>query len=374
MSNRTPVTDSLSEDGWQPEPKPASDWRITRKRSNQREDRNATASDYRNSGVRAFAATRRRRGDARGKHTAVSNNVTKAHLLATPDQALPSVPRNNGLEMSLPAGAIDPIASVIVVNVEGELQPAAAAAVVQAADLAGGVGTSKSFHGPVGLVSPYSLRGLQKAQGLAAALDKTRSFGFRYVEFGADYGGLKPAAFKAELDRRGLVPVGLHFSYEQIRDDVEGVAAAAKVMHVLRVGCAGFLTRILSMRGNAARPRRCSIGQRRSGQTRIQLYYHTHGYEFRPFGRGTVFDLLVGETSPKTLMFEMDVAWVVLPGQDPTELIKKYPDRWLLMHVKDFRKGVPHNHLVKAALTDQVPIGSGQVDWPKLLRGPRRRD
>jgi len=80
--------------------------------------------------------------------------------------------------------------------------------------LAGEVGTSKSFHGPVGMVSPYSLRGLQKAQGLSAALDKTRSFGFRYVEFGTDFSGLKPAAFKAELDRRGLVPVGMHFSYE----------------------------------------------------------------------------------------------------------------------------------------------------------------
>ena len=34
--------------------------------------------------------------------------------------------------------------------------------------LAGDVGTSKSFHGPVGLVSPYSLRDLQKSQGLAA--------------------------------------------------------------------------------------------------------------------------------------------------------------------------------------------------------------
>jgi sugar phosphate isomerase/epimerase len=39
-----------------------------------------------------------------------------------------------------------------------------------------------------------------------------------------------------------------------------------------------------------------------------------------------------------------------------------------MMHVKDLKKGVPKNHLVKAAQTDQVPIGSGQVDWPKLLR------
>jgi sugar phosphate isomerase/epimerase len=234
---------------------------------------------------------------------------------------------------------------------------------------AGDVGTSKSFHGPVGLVSPYSLRGLQKEQGLAAALDKTRSLGFRYVEFGADFGGLKPAEFKAELDRRGLVPVGLHFSYEQIRDDVAGVAATAKVMNVSRVGCAWIPHKDpfdeKQCRAAAAVFNRAGAALAKYG---LQLYYHTHGYEFRPLGQGTIFDLLVAETSAKTLMLEMDVAWVVLPGQDPTALIKKYPDRWLLMHVKDLKKGVPHNHLVKAALTDQVPIGSGQVDWPTLLR------
>ena len=235
--------------------------------------------------------------------------------------------------------------------------------------LAGDVGTSKSFHGPVGLVSPYSLRDLQKSQGLAAALDKTRSFGFRYVEPGADFGGLKPAAFRAELDRRGLVPVGLHFSYEQIRDDVEGAAAVAKVMNVSCIGCAWIPHKDPfdeeQCRAAAAVFNRAGAALAKHG---VQLYYHTHGYEFRPFGQGTIFDLLVAETSPKTLMFEMDVAWVVLPGQDPAELIKKYPGRWLLMHVKDLKKGVPHNHLVKAALTDQVPVGSGQVDWPKLLR------
>ena len=232
------------------------------------------------------------------------------------------------------------------------------------------VGTSKSFHGPVGLVSPYSLRELRKEQGLAAALDKTRSFGFRYVEVGpADFGGLAPAAFKAELDRRGLVLVGLHFNYDQIRDDVEGVAALAKALNVPRVGCAWIPHKDpfdeQQCRAAAKVFNRAGAALAKHG---LQLYYHTHGYEFRPLGRGTVFDLLVTETSPKTLMFEMDVAWVVLPGQDPAELIKKYPDRWLLMHVKDFKKGVPHNHLVQAKLTDQVPVGSGQVDWPRLLR------
>jgi sugar phosphate isomerase/epimerase len=42
------------------------------------------------------------------------------------------------------------------------------------------------------------------------------------------------------------------------------------------------------------------------------------------------------------------------------------------MHIKDLRKGVPHNHLVKASPTDLVPVGSGQVDWPKVLRAAQK--
>ena len=167
----------------------------------------------------------------------------------------------------------------------------------------------------------------------------------------------------------------MHFSYEQIRDDVEGVAAAAKAMNVSRIGCAWIPHKDPfdeeQCRAAAAVFNRAGAALAKHG---MQLYYHTHGYEFRPFGQGTIFDLLVAETSPKTLLFEIDVAWVVLPGQDPAELIKKYPDRWLLMHVKDLKKGVPNNHLVKAALTDQVPVGSGQVDWPKVLPRPRRSE
>ena len=64
----------------------------------------------------------------------ISNKVTKAYLLAAPSRALQITARDNGVEISLPAEAIDPIASVIAVNVEGDVQPVAAAAMSQAAD------------------------------------------------------------------------------------------------------------------------------------------------------------------------------------------------------------------------------------------------
>lgn len=61
-------------------------------------------------------------------------------------------------------------------------------------------------------------------------------------------------------------------------------------------------------------------------------------------------------------------AWPYAVGQDPVKLLQKYPNRWLLMHLKDLRKGVPTGPSAsKVANTDDVALGTGQVDWAALL-------
>jgi len=73
----------------------------------------------------------------------------------------------------------------------------------------------------------------------------------------------------------------------------------------------------------------------------LKFFYHTHGYEFLPSGNGTLFDLMMAETKPQFVHFEMDVFWVVHPGQDPVKLLEKYGSRFELMHVKDMKRGTP---------------------------------
>ncbi|MDI9443525.1 MAG: sugar phosphate isomerase/epimerase [Planctomycetota bacterium] len=234
------------------------------------------------------------------------------------------------------------------------------------------VGTSKSFAGRVGL-QLYSLRDLQKAQGVGATLDQAKRWGFKYVEV-ASLGGLTAAEFKAELDRRGLVAIGSHFPYERLRDDVEGVARDAKALGMPYAGCAWLPHKApfdeKQCREVAAVLNRAGAALARHG---IKFYLHNHGYEFQPFGEGTLFDLLMAETDPQTVFFQMDVLWVVLPGQDPVKLLEKHPRRWLLMHLKDLRKGGPLGSLSGSTdLTNDVALGTGQVDFPTLLRTAQR--
>jgi sugar phosphate isomerase/epimerase len=103
----------------------------------------------------------------------------------------------------------------------------------------------------------------------------------------------------------------------------------------------------------------------------LKFFYHTHGYEFQPSGKGTLFDLLLSETNPKQVLFEMDILWIVHPGQDPAALLKKHSKRFELMHVKDLKKDVKGDLSGHTDVTNDVTLGTGQIDLPKTLKAAR---
>lgn len=63
----------------------------------------------------------------------------------------------------------------------------------------------------------------------------------------------------------------------------------------------------------------------------------------------------------------MDTFWVAHPGHDPVELLKKYPDRFNLVHLKDLKKDIEHDYSGRAPSEYDVPLGTGQIDFEALL-------
>ena len=234
------------------------------------------------------------------------------------------------------------------------------------------VGQGKSFHGPTGL-QLYSLREMFKKRGVTDTLDLVQQWGFKYVEV-AGLHGLSPAEFKAELDKRGLVPIGRHFPYGQLRDDIDTVIAQAEDLGLKYVGCA-WIGHKKPFDEKQCRQAAAVFNQagKALAEHGMKFYYHNHGYEFYPHEEGTLFDLLMAETDPRYVFFQMDVLWTVFPGQDPARLLEKYPDRWLLLHLKDLKKGVATGSLAgHTAPTNDVALGTGQVDWPALFRASQK--
>jgi len=234
----------------------------------------------------------------------------------------------------------------------------------------GKVGTSKSFKGPVGL-QLYSLRD-QFKQDVPGTLDKVKGFGFSLVELAGTY-DLSPVAFTQQLAARGLKPIAAHFPYEKYRDDAEGVAREAKALGLKYAGIAwiphqGAFDEKTCREAIAVFNRAGEVLAKHG----IRFFYHQHGYEFQPFGQGTLFDLMMAETNPKFVTYEMDLLWTVHPGQDPVKLLKKYGKRWELMHLKDLKKGVKGDLSGGTDVRNDVALGTGQMDFPAILKAARK--
>ncbi|MBM3840625.1 MAG: sugar phosphate isomerase/epimerase [Verrucomicrobia bacterium] len=241
----------------------------------------------------------------------------------------------------------------------------AASAVSAAEPRSGNAGVGPSFKGPIGL-QLYSLRG-DFATEVPGTLKKVKDYGFKIVELAGTYNST-PEKFKQMLDAHGLKPVSGHFPYDRYRDDAEGVARDAKALGLEYVGCAW-----IPHEGDFDEKQcRDAIGVfNRAGEALakhgLKFFYHTHGYEFRPHGQGTLFDLMMAETKPNFVRYQMDVFWVVHPGHDPVKLLQKYGARWELMHVKDMKKGLKGDLTGKSDVSNDVVLGTGQMNWPAIL-------
>ena len=101
----------------------------------------------------------------------------------------------------------------------------------------------------------------------------------------------------------------------------------------------------------------------------ITLAYHAHGYEFRPYGNGTLFDYMA--ENAHNFAFEMDVYWVQHGGTDPLALLNKYPEKFVLFHLKDMEKGVKGNDTGHEDVETNVVLGTGQVDIAGVVKRAR---
>lgn len=226
------------------------------------------------------------------------------------------------------------------------------------------------FKGPLGL-QLYSLRDSFK-KDIPGSLDKVKAFGFDTVELAGTY-DLPVEKLLAMLKERGLTAISGHYQYDPLKKDLASQVAQAKSLGLKYVACPWIPHTIGSFSEEDAKKAAAdfNVWGEAFAKEGIRFTYHVHGYEFRPIVEGgseTFFDIIAKETKPEFVGFEMDVFWVVQPGQDPVKLLEKYSGRWQLMHVKDIRKGSRIGvYTGRADKTDDVVVGTGQVNWPAVL-------
>ena len=232
-------------------------------------------------------------------------------------------------------------------------------------------GTGDSFKGPIGL-QLYSLRADFK-KDVPGTMAKVGGYNIKYVELASTY-DMPANKFLALLSANGLKAISGHFPYDMYRTNAESVAHQAQALGLKYAGCAWIPHK------DEFDPKEASEAAavfNHAGEVLaahgIKFFYHTHGYEFQPYQDGTLFDLLMKETNPKLVSYQMDVFWIVHPGQDPVKLLGKYGSRFELMHVKDMKAGTEHNLTGGTKdLNNDVQVGTGLMDWPAILGAAKK--
>jgi sugar phosphate isomerase/epimerase len=107
----------------------------------------------------------------------------------------------------------------------------------------------------------------------------------------------------------------------------------------------------------------------------LQLGYHNHNFDFRKIGDTTGYDEFLRLTDPELVCLELDCGWMVVAGSDPVAYLTKFPNRYRLLHIKDFKKGfAPTTTLMMDAPGGPVPteLGRGGIDYAKILAAARK--
>lgn len=203
----------------------------------------------------------------------------------------------------------------------------------------------------------YTVRDLME-KDMPGTLAKVAAAGYKEVEF-AGYFGRTPAQIRDLLQQNGLTSPSSHLAID-IFEKTPGVLADAKAIgnewatlpwigEELRGKTADDWKR-LADRFNTFATQARSAG--------LRFAYHNHNFELAQVGGTRPLDILLSNTDPSLVDFEMDLYWVVFGGGDPLDFFNRYPGRFPMVHVKD-SGGPPDNRM--------VDVGSGVIDFKTIF-------
>lgn len=182
-----------------------------------------------------------------------------------------------------------------------------------------------------------------------------------------------PAAFRADLEARGLAMPQAHVPLALLEGDFEKAVVIGKGL--------GLSTLIGPWLAPEERPTDAagwqSLGRRldtianRLAGMGFGFAWHNHDFELTRLADGrTGMDILL-ESAP-TMDWEADLGWAVRAGEDPLAWLSKYDGRIVSVHLKDIQPNAD-----TAPEDGWADLGHGITDWQpafaKMATLPRLR-
>jgi sugar phosphate isomerase/epimerase len=219
-------------------------------------------------------------------------------------------------------------------------------------------------------IAPYTFR-KSFPNSVAATLDTIKMMGFTEIEGGG--GRMSPEEYKKLCDERGLSIPSFGVGYEQLtrsKESLDSIVWRGKIFGAKYVMCAWIphSNNVLTFDNAKKAVDDFNAAGKYLKENGITLCYHAHGYEFQPYENGTLLDYIFKNTNPDYVSFEMDVFWIQFGGGDPVALLKKYGNRWKLVHLKDMKPGTKKDLTGLTGGESNVPLGQGELDMRGIIK------
>jgi sugar phosphate isomerase/epimerase len=201
------------------------------------------------------------------------------------------------------------------------------------------------------------------ATSVERTLMEVSQLGYEEVEF-AGYFNRPPRAIKQLLDRNGLKSPSAHVGIDVLRSGwYRRLNEASEVDHKWLVVPSlpeGDRNSLDAVKRTAELFNRSASDAK---SYRIRVAFHNHEVEFTEVEGRRIFDVLLEETDPELVDFEMDLYWITKAGADPFDYFRRFPGRFPLVHVKD-SAGAPEHRMTE--------VGKGTIDFKPLFAARRQ--
>jgi sugar phosphate isomerase/epimerase len=228
-------------------------------------------------------------------------------------------------------------------------------------------------HFPIGLQLSTLVKHTMPEAELVEAFHQIRSIGFDEVEpWHAAY-FIPAKQLRKDIEESGLKISSGHFEYADLTADLPGQLAYAKELGLKWVVCPMLpKEQWTSADGFHTAAHQFNEWAKQVRDQGMRFGFHNHDYEFRNFGGKTGFDILLEETDPNLVFYEMDCYWITQAGLDPVAMLNRLGKRVRMLHIKDRKPGFPSSNDMSASSAHFTEVGTGGIQWPAILASAKR--
>ncbi|MCE7055765.1 sugar phosphate isomerase/epimerase [Algoriphagus sp. AGSA1] len=207
----------------------------------------------------------------------------------------------------------------------------------------------------------------EMAKDAAATMRKLAAFGYKQFE-GFDGGkgilwGMNPAECKKLM---GEIGVDFISSHANVFKDLDAQAEQAA-----EVGMKYLICPYIGAQKSVDEWKKVADRFNDAGKTLkshgLKFAYHNHDYTFKMLDGQLPQDILMANTDPELVDFELDMYWAFVAGYDPLEYISRFPGRYKLCHIKDAEAEGGGNAHDRGVL-----LGTGEMPYADIIKKSKK--